>query len=155
MTLREQASMNVGFFFEVVYKAEDLLEVRISGWNGAFGGGADVYVGIGRLEEIAGSLQGFPADPSDKRDAMLGAFGPEFAGGGVSLQFYCVGRAGHAYVESRIESGDKRGRSVDSVAMSLQIEAAAVDSFVAELRRMGVDRSGTARLEGVPAAVSR
>jgi hypothetical protein len=145
--------MDIGFQFEVIYKAEGLIEVRISAWNGAFGGTADVYVGIGRLQETAASLKGFPGHPSDTRELILGAFGPEWAGGGVSMQFYCADASGHAYVESKIESGDKRGRSIESVILSLPIEAAAVDSFVDELHRLGVNEAGVARLQGTPAAV--
>jgi hypothetical protein len=147
--------MDIGFRFEVIYKAEDLIEVRISAWNGVFGGTADVYLEIGRLEEIAARLQGFPSHPSDTREVVLGAFGPEFAGGGVSMRFHCADRSGHAYVESRIESGEKRGRSTDSAFLTLHIEAAAVDSFVDELRRLGADRSGIARLEGTPVSIRR
>jgi hypothetical protein len=138
--------VEIGLQFEVTYKDSDLLKVRISAWNGAFGGTADVYVGIGKLEEVATKLKGFPNNPSDTREITLGGFGPNWAGGGVGMRFYCTDASGHAYVESKIESGSK---PVQSVSLSLPIEAAAMDSFVDELRRVGANRSGTARLEGV------
>lgn len=147
--------MGIGFQFEVIYKGSDLLQVRVSSWNGAFGGMADVYVGIGTLEETAAKLRGFPNRPSDVREAVLGAFGPQSAGGGVSMRFYCADSSGHAYVEARIESDSLPGKPAQSVTLSLPIEAAAVDSFVSELRLLGLQKAGVARLEGVPAASVR
>jgi hypothetical protein len=140
--------MDIGFQFEVIYKAYDMLQVRISAWNGAFGGIADVYVGIGRLEEVAAALKGFPKNPSDTREVTLGAFGPESAGGGVSMRFYCADASGHAYVQSKLESESLPSKPIQTVMLSLPIEAVAVDLFVDELRLLGVRKSGVARLRG-------
>ncbi len=145
--------MDIGFRFEVIYKDSYLLEVRLSAWNGAFGGAADLYVGIGQLEETAAKLKGFPNHPSDTREVILGDFGPKSAGGGVSMRFYCTDASGHASVESKIESDSLSGKPAQCVTLSLPIEAAAVDSFVDELRRLGADGTGIARLKGVPAIV--
>jgi len=141
--------MDVGFQFEVIYKDAHLLEVRISAWNGSFGGAAEVYVGLDQLEETAKKLQRFPCDPSDVRDVTFGAFGPKSAGGGVSMRFYCADRAGHTYVDSRIESDYDSAGKAQSVIMTLTIEPAAVDSFVEELGRLGADQAGKAYLKGV------
>ena len=145
--------MDIGLQFEVIYKAEDLIQVRVFAWNGAFGGTADIYVGIGRLEEIAAELEGFPASVSDGREIKLGALGPK-AAGGVEMRFYCTDASGHAYVECKIDSGSLSVEPVQSVTLSLPIEAAAVDSFVDELRLLGVRKSGLARLEGAPGRVA-
>ena len=77
--------MESGFQFEVIYDDNDVLEVRVSAWNGEFGGKADVYVAIGQLEETAEKLKGFPSDPSDRREFIFGDFGPKSAGGGVRM----------------------------------------------------------------------
>jgi hypothetical protein len=142
-------NMDVGFQFEVIYKDAHLLEVRISAWNGSFGGAAEVYVGLDQLEETAKKLQRFPRDPSDVRDVTFGAFGPKSAGGGVSMRFYCADRAGHTYVDSKIESDYDSAGKAQSVIMTLTIEPAAVDSFVEELGRLGADQAGKAYLKGV------
>jgi hypothetical protein len=99
--------MEVGFQFERIYGDNDVLEVRVSAWNGAFGGLTDVYVGIGRLGEVATCLSGFPSSVTDSREFTLGAFGGEFAGGGVSMRFYCRDASAHVMVESRIESSSR------------------------------------------------
>src|SRR5713101_5881662 len=97
-------NMDVGFQFEVMYKDVHLVEVRISAWNGSFGGVADVYLGLDQLEETATKLRGFPSDPSDVREATFGAFGPTSPPGRrVSMRFYCADKSGHAYVDSTIE----------------------------------------------------
>jgi hypothetical protein len=144
--------MDIGLQFGVIYKAEDLIQVRVFAWNGTFGGTADVYVGIGRLEEIAAGLKGFPTSVADNRRITLGAFGPK-AAGGVEMRFYCADASGHTNVECKIESGSLSGKPVQSVALSLPIEAAAVDSFVSELRLIGLQKAGVARLAGVATAV--
>ena len=102
--------MEIGFRLEVIYKDNDLLELRVSAWNGAFGGTADVNMGIGELEATAAQLKGFPTHPADAREVMLGSFGPKTAGGGASVRFYCIDRAGHARLESKIESDPLEGK---------------------------------------------
>ncbi|HET7215933.1 MAG TPA: hypothetical protein VFL79_20245 [Terriglobia bacterium] len=144
-------TIDVGIEFDVIGKETDLLKVRISAWNGAFGGAADVYTGIGGLEEAAKRLKGFPQHPADTREVTLGAFGPEWAGGGVRMRFYCLDASGHAHLELDIESEGLQGRPSQSVHMSLAIEAASVDSFIEELRSTGARTRGSARLEGMPA----
>lgn len=37
---------SIGLCFEAIYKDDHLLEVRISVWNGAFGGVTEAYVGL-------------------------------------------------------------------------------------------------------------
>ncbi len=78
--------MDIGFQFEILYRDNDLVKVRVSAWNGAFGGAADVYLGAGQLGEVAAQLRGLPKSVSDTREVMLGVFGLESAGGGVSMR---------------------------------------------------------------------
>jgi hypothetical protein len=131
--------MEVGFKFEDIYRDADVLEVRVSGWNGAFGGVADIYMGSGRLGEVATLLQGFPSSVTDNREFTLGAFGGEFAGGGINLRFRTCGGAAPVVVESRIEANSDSAAPRQSVVLVLPTEAAAIDSFVEEL--CGIDRN--------------
>ena len=141
--------MNRGFQFEVKWHDTDLVEVSVAAWNGAFGGAADVYLPIGGLREVAEKLEGFPRSPADKREVVFGNFGRKWAGGAVRLRFYCVDGAGHAYVESNIESGGQIAGVTQSVVLSLGIEPAALDSFVEDLRRLDKEKTGTVRLCGI------
>jgi hypothetical protein len=146
---KRQFAREVGFQLDVIWKDEDILELRIAAWHGAFGGVAGVWVGIGELESIAAKLSGFPKDPSDAREVVLGSFGPGSAGGAASMRFYCADRAGHAYVESKIESEGESAGVVQCAVISMPVEAAAVDAFVDDLRRLERDRTGTALLKGM------
>jgi hypothetical protein len=143
--------MQSGFQFQVLYRDDHLIKVRVSVWNGGFGGEADVYVGTNLLAEIARELCGFPRNVADSREVMLGGFGSEWAGGGASMRFYCVDQSGHACVDVKIESGrDLLGR-IQSATFSVPIEAGALDSFVDQLHSMVTGAATTACLR---AAVS-
>lgn len=138
--------MDTGFRFEVTWNDDDVFQVRLTAWNGAFGGWAGVYVPIGGLTAAAAKLEGFPRQPSDTRELELGAFGPEWAGGAASIHFTCKDAAGHASIEAKIES-DYVGRdTAQAVILFASVEAAAVDTFVTELRRLEDDRHGVALL---------
>jgi len=138
--------MDTGFQFGIIWNDDDVFEVRAAAWNGQFGGTANVYVAIGGLAEIATELEGFPSRPSDVREIQFGAFGPEVAGGAVSMRFYCKDAAGHALVEARIESDYNRTHTAQSTVLFADIEPSAVDTFAAELRRLEADLRGIARL---------
>jgi hypothetical protein len=142
--------MNLGFRFRLVYRDEHLLKVRISAWNGAFGGMAEIYTDTVQLREAATTLQGFPLDPSDAREITFGEFGPKSAGGAVSMRFYCVDKAGHTSVDSKIESAfDSRADKAQSVVMTLAIQPAALDIFVEELPKLAANQTETAFLQGL------
>jgi hypothetical protein len=143
-----QFAAEVGFRLAVIYSDEDLNEIRVSAWNGNFGGAADIYMEIGGLTEVAAKLVGFPRGPSDVREFTLGAFGREFAGGAVSMRFYCIDQAGHSYVESRIESGTESAKVWQAATLVMPVEAASIDRFVENLRRLEKEKSGIALLEG-------
>jgi hypothetical protein len=141
--------MDKGFQFDVKWHDNHVVEVHVTAWNGAFGGAANVYVAIGRLKETAEKLEGFPRSPRDSREVVLGRFGPEWGGGAISMRFYCPDGAGHAYVESRIESERAIAGITQSIALVLGIEPAALDSLVKDLRRLEAEKTGTAHLRTI------
>lgn len=91
--------MHIGLKFEVRYADSDLLLVRVSAWNGSFGGVVDTYLNTYEPQAIAAQLEGFPASKADIRELSLGELGPDFAGGAVNLRFFCVDSAGHGCVD--------------------------------------------------------
>lgn len=140
--------MRSGVRIEILWDEAGFMEARISGWNGVFAGTTDVYLGSGQLAEAAARLANFPESPSDHREVMFGAFGPESAGGGVSLRFHCTDTVGHAQVEARIEAGEAVAGLVQAATVGIPVEPAAIDAFVRALSRMDRDRTGTAELPG-------
>lgn len=141
--------MTQGFQFRVIGLADDVLEMRVSAWNGVFGGSTNVYVGREVLEQTAARLEGFPSGPDDTREAIFGGFGTEFAGGAVSMLFYCAQRSGEPHVESKIEAGEIVAGTLQSATISLPVDTAAVVAFIADLRRLASSGAGLARLRAM------
>ena len=145
----EITRMNIGLEFQAIWHDVDRIDVRISGWNGTFGGMSRAYVGIGKLEEAAATLHGFPKNPSDTRELTFKGLGKGDTRGDVNLRFYCSGGAARAWMEARIESAYHLTGPAQSVVLTLPIEPAAVDESVDQLHKLGATRSGTAYLSGI------
>lgn len=126
---------DAGILIELGWWDTDLLQCDVSCSNGAFAGRTRVYLGHARLAEMAGALNAFPTHIGDVRDFELGAFDPQGAGGGVRLRFYCLDSRGHIAVDVQLR-GDTCAAmgQIESVAMRIPLEAAAIDSFVEQLR---------------------
>jgi hypothetical protein len=146
------ANMDIGVQFRVVYDDTDVIELRISGWNGEFGGVTDLYEGISDLQDAANKLRGFPVSPSDRREVVFGTLDRTLAGGGVKLRFHCIDGAGHAYVEATIDTNCQSGGTIQTVVFAMPLEATAIDAFVQDLERLEADRAGTAHLKGIAPA---
>jgi hypothetical protein len=148
----KEGNMNVGLQLKYLWHDLDVLELEVSASTGKFSGTAETYISIGGLAEAADALNGFPRDLSDVRELKFGEFGRVSAGGCASLHFFCKNSAGHAVVEVRIESEDESNTGSqwnlpEQNAHSFgEIEASAVDDFVAELRLLDVNKSGIASL---------
>lgn len=147
MELRQYEN-SVGISVEILWSDEDLFDVKVVTWNGSFGGVARIYVEIGGLEKLAEIIAGFPKDVNDVREIVLGAFGREYAGGAASLRLFCLDRAGHAYVESKVESGEESAGVFQTATLVMPVEASAMDRFVIQLKKLERDKQGTAALEG-------
>jgi hypothetical protein len=125
-----------GISLEVIWfdEVEDLLEVVFRCGNGYFSGQAELYVSGGVLSKLANALSGFPSRPDDFRDFELGTFNPKHADGGARMHFYCSDAAGHAAVEVKLRGDACSGvGEMESVALRIPIQAAAVDNFIQQL----------------------
>jgi hypothetical protein len=76
-----------GLRCEIVEDDPDYLLLRLSADNGEFSGTADAYLSLDGPAEFAAKLEGFPRVPSDRREILVGSFGPQYAGGGAKLLF--------------------------------------------------------------------
>jgi hypothetical protein len=161
--------MDTGIQIKKIWRDEGMTDILVSAWNGTFGGATRIYVGIGELKEAAERLSGFPSTPADTREVTFGQFDLEptrvgqfelhrFASA-VNMRFHCVNGAGHAYVDVRLQSdnlagtslgpGERPGRTIQTVALVMRIESAAVDVFVQELLRLETFETGAAYLRGL------
>lgn len=70
-------------------------------------------------------------------------FDPKHADGGVRLRCYCKDSAGHAVMEVNLRGDACRGLGEpESVALSFPVEAAAIDSFLKQVRSMDTEQIG-------------
>ncbi len=144
--------MENGINLEVIWfdEVEDLLEVVFRCTNGYFSGQADIYVPQDVLSKLAKSLSGFPSCPDDFRDFELGTFNPKHADGGARMHFYCSDAAGHAVVEGKLRGNASNGMGeVESVALRIPIQAAAVDNFIQQLKALGKTLGASASLRQI------
>lgn len=144
--------MRLGLQLKYLWHDVDVLELEVVASNGKFSGASNAYVSIGGLGEAAIALKGFPRDLSDIRELKFGEFGRESAGGCAQIRFFCKNSAGHAVAEIQIETEDEsntgsRWNLPEQTAHFFgEIEASAVDDFVAELRLLEETKSGAASL---------
>jgi len=144
--------VSIGLQLKYLWHDVDVFEVKVMASNGEFSGAAKTYVSIGAFAEAAEVLKGFPRDLSDVRELKFGEFGRESAGGCAHLRFFCKDSAGHAVVEFRIESEDESNTGSQwnlpeqSVHFFAEIEASAVDDFVADFRQLEENKRGSASL---------
>lgn len=142
--------MENGINLEVIWvdEVEDLLEVVFRCTNGYFSGQSEMYVTCDVLSKLAKALSGFPSRPDDSRDFELGTFNPKHADGGARMHFYCWDAAGHAVAEVKLRGGACNGvGEVESVALRIPIQAAAVDNFIQQLKALGKTVGASAFLQ--------
>lgn len=138
--------MEKALIISYAYHDIDILELKVSAWNGSFGGTTTLYIGRTEFGEIVETMRGFPINPRDEREVTLGAFGAKFAGGATRLRFYCKDSAGHGIVEIHLEDAWSGRAVAESVRMNASIEAASMDLFLPELDLIGKQLSGSAAL---------
>lgn len=131
----------------VPYHDIDVVELKVSAWNGRFGGSTCLYVGHGHLADIATLLAGFPAGLEDQREVTFGGFGPQSAGGAMNLKFSCIDGAGHGQLHVTIEADCARGDLLaERVEMLCAFEPAALDQLVEQMRELNSSLTGLAVL---------
>jgi hypothetical protein len=136
---------------QLTYRYHDVhvVELRVSAWNGSFGGSTCLYVGQGDLAAAATLLAGFPESIKDRREVIFGAFGPKSAGGGMILTFACADGAGHCKLRVRIQADanyDRPELVVEQVEMLCSFEPAALDLFVKQMHELDTSLTGSAML---------
>ena len=123
----------------------EYLGIEVAASNERFAGSAWIYAGADELSAVAAKLDGFPRSYEDRRAHEFGNRDPAFAGGFFSIAVRCLDRAGHLAVDLVLE--DDTGRYPQAHAdFGFQTEAAALDDFIENLRKVERDRFGSASL---------
>jgi hypothetical protein len=130
-----------------LYHDVDIVELKVSAWNGIFGGSTSLYIGKGELASMATLLAGFPVGLRDRREITFGASGPETAGGATNLTLSCIDGAGHCQMHVMIEADySLRDSLAERVEMLCAFEPAALDEFASQMRRLNSSLTGSAVL---------
>jgi hypothetical protein len=129
------------------YHDTDVVELKVSAWNGTFAGSTRLYIGQGDLADTAKLLARFPVGLEDRREVTFGAFGPDSAGGAMNLKLSCIDGAGHCHLHLLIEADyDGRNLLAERVEMHCAFEPAALDQFVDQMRELNSSLTGSAVL---------
>jgi hypothetical protein len=135
----------VGLKICILHADDDYLGVEIRAGNERYAGTTYVAAGFDELGALADLITGFPAHAQDERSYQFGSREPNVVGGWCRLRFRTSDLAGRAVVEVTIEDDDQLHPKA-SAALSLPIEAASLDRFIAGLRRISSDRRGEVAL---------
>ena len=135
-----------------VWRDAEVLEVSIRARNANFAGSVCAYASAEQLREFAGMIAGFPRTPSDTREANLGGFGSQWAGGAASMRFFCEDSVGHSFVEVQLESGQRTADVAEFCRILLSIEASGIDRFVPQIEALA-RFTGNGHLTSGPVAV--
>ena len=139
--------MENGVSLEIIWFDQDLIEVIFRCSNGRYSGSAEIYLNHGALCDLAKTLQGFPSELNDSRHVELGTFDQHYADGGVKMDLRCSDSKGHPVVEIQLRGdGCRAFGELESVALRIPIEPAAVDSFVQQLIAMDGTAGASASL---------
>lgn len=134
---------NFGIKIEIVWFDQDVVECQVTCSNGRFSGVVEIYLSHDDVPKMVEVLKGFPNGPTDVRDVELGTFNPKHADGGVRLRCYCKDSAGHAAMEVQLRGDECKGLGEpESVALLFPVEAAALDSFLTQVRSMDTEQIG-------------
>lgn len=139
--------MENGIRFEVIWFDVDLTEILVQCSNGRFHGTAQLYLAHDKHLHLASVLKGFPSSVHDSKTIEVGTFNPTHAGGGLRIELRCADSTGHVLADVKLR-GDvcKSLGEIESVALKLCLEPAAIDTFVNQLETMGATVGASAFL---------
>jgi len=127
--------MERGIEVSVVWFDDDVVELQVRAGNGRFSGETRGYASPSAAADFAAAIRGFPSSASDQRSFELGTFDEQLAGGAARFEFRCRDSAGHGSILVQLRTDPRRDERA-TAEFSLDVEAASVDAFVAELERL-------------------
>ncbi|MHA7060269.1 hypothetical protein ACWGOQ_0023810 [Aquimarina sp. M1] len=134
--------------FEVIWKDDDMFEMRISANNGRYSGITEVYEVSESLLGFVNELDGFPFG----KDSVTHSCGEKDSYAYFEMKFYKIGPTGKCGVLITMEenvSTEYRKEEKDKLSMELIIEPNAIDTFNRELKMLAEKEDGIAELKGI------
>ena len=135
--------------FEIIWQDPDMVELKIMAANDEFSGATEVYTIYDDIWNFSKSLDKFPKSIGDTVEFSAGK---KDSYAYANMRFYCFTASGHTASRIELESNvatEFRPEEKNRIELELQFEAAALDSFVLQLRKIVNDRQGKAVLAGI------
>ena len=130
--------------FEIVWKDENMFELKIIASNGRYSGTAQVYATSNSLIKFALSLAGYPiAWGNTLFYELKGSF--SF----FSMSLYCIDSSGHIGVKVTLEEdihNSNQQQNKNQVKLEITTVPGAIDNFQKELVHLAVTQDGIATL---------
>ena len=123
-----------GLTITQAWRDADFCELSVAAFDGEYMGSTSVYASPDEPNALAAAIAGFPRSPDDSREHTLGNFNPRLAYGGVRMRFFCVGAAGHCFLDITIEAHEEVANALRSVRIVFPFDPGALDEFVAKLQ---------------------
>ena len=133
---------------EVIWKDDDMFELKVSANNVRYSGITEVYEVSDSLLEFVKELNGFPFG----KDKVIHSCGEKDGFAYFEMEFYKIGLTGKCGVLITMEENvatEFRTEEKDKLKMELIVEPNSIDMFCRELKVLAEKRSGTAELIAV------
>ena len=144
--IREMNDKNLKF--EVIWKDDDMFEMRITANNGRYSGITEVYEVSESLLGFVNELNGFPFG----KDKVSHSSGEKDSYAYFKMEFYKIGLTGKCGALITMEenvSTEYRKEEKDKLSMELIIEPNAIDIFCRELKSLAEKEDGIAELKAI------
>ena len=132
---------------QIVWKDEDIFELKVTASNSRYLGTTEVYDTTKSLFGFAQTLIGFPKE--NKR--IFYDAGNKDGHSYCSMNFYCINNVGHIGVEINLEekvATDFRTEEKDKIKIEIIVDRSAIDNFQKELSKLATSQEGKAILYG-------
>ena len=134
--------------FKVIWKDDDMFEIRISANNGRYSGTTEVYEVSESLLAFVKELNGFPTG----KDRITHSCGKKGSYAYFEMEFYKIGGSGKCGVlitmEENVET-EYRKEEKDKLSMELIVQPHAIDVFCKELMLLAEKEEGIAELKTI------
>ena len=134
--------------FKIIWKDEDMLEIKISASNGLYAGSTNVYDQALCLHEFSMNLNGYPRN----NRTLFYDIGEKDGYAYFSMKYYTIDNFGHIGVEIYMESNvptDYRYEEKNKLKIEIIVEPNSIDNFQKELLTMLNKKEGIAVLIGI------
>ena len=133
---------------EVIWKDDDMFELKVSVNNGRYSGITEVYDQRNPLYDFALKLNGFP----NGQEKISHSAGEKDSYAFFEMVFYPIDPTGKVGVLVTMEENvatEYRDNEKDKLKLELIVEPASIDNFRKELQKLAANEDGKAQLIGI------